>query len=181
MTADWLGSSITEVALVATSTVAFFLLIIGVVRVIGLRSFSKMSSFDFAVTVAIGSLLATISVTDASLVSGAVALAFLLGTQWLVAQLRQRTRLMGVLENEPLLLMDGSQFLDDNMLAARVKRSDVLAKLREANVTQMDDVLAVVLETTGDVSVLHGDGPLDDRLLATVRSNRSSRFSDSQV
>lgn len=39
----------------------------------------------------------------------------------------------------------------------------------EANVTQIDDVLAVVLETTDDVSVLRSSGPLDARLLDGVR------------
>ena len=48
-------------------------------------------------------------------------------------------------------------------------RSDVLAKLREANVLAMTDVRAVVLETTGDISVLHGDAQVDDILLAGVR------------
>ncbi len=48
-------------------------------------------------------------------------------------------------------------------------RSDVYAKLREANVIALDQALAVVLESTGNVSVLHGDGPLDRRLLDGVR------------
>lgn len=169
MTSKWLETSPAQAGLVALSAVLFLVLIIVVVRVVGLRSFSKMSSFDFAVTVAIGSLLATVAVTDASLSAGAVALVLLLGTQWLIARLRQRTSFLAMLENEPLLLMEGSTFLEANMRKARVTRSDVLAKLREANVTNLDDVLAVVLETTGDVSVLQGDGPLDERLLNTVR------------
>lgn len=104
----------------------------------------------------------------------------LLGGQWLIAQLRQRTNLLAVLENEPLLLMDGPRFLEANMTQARVTRADVLAKLREANVTHLDDVLAVVLETTGDVSVLHGGGPLDERLLDTVRRRAGKRSTTNQ-
>lgn len=42
---------------VLLSTLAVFWVIF-VVRIIGLRSFSKMNSFDFVVTVATGSLLA---------------------------------------------------------------------------------------------------------------------------
>lgn len=40
-------------------------------------------------------------------------------------------------------------------LRAIVGESDLMAKLREANVIQLDEVLAVVLESTGDMSVLH--------------------------
>ena len=169
MVADWLGTSPTRAALVAGSAVAYLFIIILAVRVVGLRSFSKMSSFDFAVTVAIGSLLATVTISDASLTDGAIAVAFLLGTQWTIAQLRQHTRLLKRIENQPVLLMEGPRFLDENLHHTRVTRADVLAKLRESNVTDRAQVLAVVLEATGDVSVLHGDGPLDPRLLEGVR------------
>ena len=40
---------------------------------------------------------------------------------------------------------------------------DIYGKLREANVLDFDQVQAVVLESTGDISVLHGD-PRDKRL-----------------
>jgi len=45
----------------------------------------------------------------------------------------------------------------------------VRAKLREANVFNYHEVEAVVLETTGDVSVLHGGSNFDNDLLADVR------------
>jgi len=44
-----------------------------------------------------------------------------------------------------------------------------MAKLRESNVVHLDQVLAVVLESTGDVGILHGEGPIDEPLLAGVR------------
>ena len=47
-------------------------------------------------------------------------------------------------------------------------RSDLVAKLREANVLDLKQVRAVVLETTGDVSVLHGD-VLDEILVENVK------------
>ncbi|MDO6471263.1 YetF domain-containing protein [Maribacter sp. 1_MG-2023] len=36
-----------------------------------------------------------------------------------------------------------------------------MAKLREANVLQLSQVKAVIFETTGDISVLHSDKPID--------------------
>jgi uncharacterized membrane protein YcaP (DUF421 family) len=56
---------------------------------------------------------------------------------------------------------------------ARVTHSDVYAKLRQSNVHRMDQVIAVVLETTGDVSVVHGEGPLDAELYDNVRQLRA--------
>lgn len=63
------------------------------------------------------------------------------------------------------------------MRESRVARDDLLVKLREANVASLEKVQAVVLETTGDVTVLHGDA-LDENLLAGVRN---TRFSDHDI
>jgi uncharacterized membrane protein YcaP (DUF421 family) len=48
----------------------------------------------------------------------------------------------------------------------------LIAKLWEANVLQLSEVHAAVLETTGDISVLHGReiNRIDDILLKDVRS-----------
>lgn len=164
MIADWLGSSWTEVGLVVISTLAIFLSVVFAVRANGLRSFSKMSSFDFAVTVAIGSLIASVAVSSTSLTNGIVALVVVLVAQRIVAVLRRRTAIEAAIDNTPMVLMAGRRMLEDNMARARVTEADIRAKLREANVTDWNQVRAVVLETTGDVSVLHGE-TLDVSLL----------------
>ena len=148
--------------------------VILVVRIVGLRSFAKMSSFDFAVTVATGSILASVVLgTDRSFVHGLIALATMLGVQALISMGRQVSDgFQAVVDNEPLLLMDGPNILDANLKAGRVARDDLFTKLREANVLKLSQVRAVVLETTGDISVLHGDPdgtPLEDDLLRGVR------------
>lgn len=150
------------------STLAIFTAVITYTRIAGLRSFSKMSSFDFASTVAIGSIMATVAVTEASLVNGFLGLATLFVAQVVVALLRRRTTFERLVDNQPVLLMRGPHVLEDNLRRSRVTHADIRAKLREANVTHPDQILAVVLETTGDVSVLHGEGPLDVDLLEGV-------------
>jgi len=165
----WLTTSWWSLFLVAVSAVLMLSAIVIVIRIIGLRSLSKMSSFDFAVTVAIGSLLATTVVSSSSLPAGIVAVAVLLAFQWVIAQFRRRTFGSRVVDNRPVLLVRDGRFLDDALDHARVTRSDVYTKLRQANVHRMDEVIAVVLETTGDVSVLHGEGQLDPELYDNIR------------
>lgn len=166
----WLTTSPEEVLLVLLSAFAIFATAVVSIRIFGLRSLSKMSSFDFVITVALGSVVASITVTSASLLNGMIGFAGLLGIQWATAILRDRTSLGSYIDNEPLLLMDGTRILDDNLRSARVTHDDLVAKLREANVTRWDQVLAVVLETTGDISVLHGQEELEDGLLSGVRT-----------
>lgn len=142
-----------------------------VVRVIGLRSFSKMTAFDFVVTVAIGSLLAgaSQSTTWSAFLQANLAMVALLGVQFAVALLRRSSsRFDDIVQNEPVLLMIEGEVLTDALRATRVAEDDLIAKLRQANVHNLDEVRAVVLETTGDISVLHGS-PLDDTLLRGVQ------------
>jgi uncharacterized membrane protein YcaP (DUF421 family) len=170
MIENWLSTSWTELWLVVVSAVFILLAVITTIRIVGLRSLSKMSGFDFAVTVAIGSIVASVASSSNSLPNGAVAVAALLGTQAVISWWRQRGHLGRVVDNTALLLMRDGEFLPDALRRSRVTENDVIAKLREVNVSRLSDVRAVVLETTGDVSVLHGDGPVDDRLLDDVRT-----------
>ncbi|MDY7101031.1 MAG: DUF421 domain-containing protein [Actinomycetota bacterium] len=171
MLEQWLGSSWSEVGLVVASTAAVFVAVIAYTRVVGLRSFSKMSSFDFAMTVAVGSIIATTAVTSsATLVNALIGLAVLYVLQIAIGVARVRFGAGAAVDNSPLLLMDGSKVLEDNLRSARLTHDDLAAKLREAGVARPEQVLAVVFETTGDVSVISGEGPLDRELLAGVRT-----------
>ena len=142
------------------------------VRIVGLRSFSKMTNFDFVATVALGSLLAGASQATewTSFWQAMAGMAGLMVAQFIAARIRTGSdRVEEVMQNEPVLLMKDGTFREDAMRDHRVTRSDVIAKLREANVLAMKDVRAVILETTGDVSVLHGS-EIEEVLLDGVRT-----------
>lgn len=170
MPLDWLTASWPTLARIAVSGLAIFAWLLVVVRVTGLRTFSKMDSIDFAVTIASGAVLATtITSSSTSVAAGGAALVVLFAIQAGVALLRRARGSDTFLENAPQLLMADGKFLHDALRRTRVSVDDVTAKLREANVLRYRDVRAVVLETTGDISVLHGEGPLDADLLTGVR------------
>lgn len=158
-----------ELAGAAIGALAIYLVVIVATRLAGLRSFSKMSSFDFAMTVAIGSLIATAASGQVAMVTAATGIAVLYAAQAGVAVLRRHGLLGGLVDNAPLLLMEDGAILDDNLASARLTHDDLRAKLREANVTDTARIHAVVFETTGDVSVLYGDGHFDPDLLRGVR------------
>lgn len=172
---SWILSDPTSVLMIPLTALGIYVALVVSTRIAGLRSFSKMSSFDFAMTVAVGSVVAsTVAAPTPTLLQGTVGLACIFVLQWVVARSRVRSasarRLM---DNEPLLLMDGGTMLEENMRAARVTRNDLVAKLREANVLHRSQVEAVVLETTGDISVLHTGGAVEglerELLLEDVR------------
>ena len=143
------------------------------VRLAGLRSFSKMSSYDFAVTVSFGSVLAgTVLDPGVSLWTGMIAMAALFAVQWVIGLARARIpAVRSLTDNAPILLMHEGRVLEGNMAQARITRAELSAKLREANALDLSQVRAVVLETTGDVSVLHGPDLQSDVLHGVRRGN----------
>ena len=144
--------------------------IILLVRIVGLRSFSKMTNFDFVMTVAMGSLLAGAAQTNewVDLAQIITAMAALFTIQYCVSRLRQRSDTFdGAIQNKPVLLMKDGIVLHEALRTTRVSKGDLMAKLREANAIDLSTVRAVVLETTGDVSVLHG-AHVDEALLEGI-------------
>ncbi|MFP4228701.1 MAG: DUF421 domain-containing protein [Salinivenus sp.] len=169
----WIRAAEDAPLMIVLSAVALYGLLILYTRLVGLRSFSKMSGFDFAITIAIGSVLASVTLWQKPTLSeGAIALGTLFGLQFVVGTLRKRVPgLARLIDNAPLLLMDGTDVLSDNLRRANMTEADLRAKLREANVTRLEQVRAVVMESTGDVTVLHASPeapPIDDGLLADV-------------
>ncbi len=156
---DWILTSFDIIVPTLISACLVYMIIILYTRIFGLRSFSKMSGFDFAMTIAIGSLLASTAVNKSTTVfQGGTALLALFFLQTAIAFLRRKfTWFSKAVDNKPILLMRGSEILHDNLKKAHVSEDDLRSKLREANVLNYSQVKAVVFETTGDVSVLHSD------------------------
>lgn len=153
------------------TAIGIYAAVIVLTRLCGKRSFSKMSSFDFAMTVAVGSIIAsTLLSKSVSLLEGLVGLTAVYLLQIGAAYARRNDMVKKAMDNKPLLLMDGENILHENLKKGRVAESDLRAKLREANVTKLSQVKAVVFETTGDISVLHNedDHSLDAYILADV-------------
>jgi uncharacterized membrane protein YcaP (DUF421 family) len=167
----WITTTGTALLMVFLTGVGIYVALLLLTRVSGLRSFSKMSSFDFAITVAIGSVIASTLLTrNPPLLLGAFGLATLYGLQFTVSKVRRHSeRVEALVDNEPLLIMAGSEVLSEHLDEARMTVGDLKSKLRIAGITHPNQVLAVVFETTGDVSVLTTTEQVDFALFSDVR------------
>lgn len=146
-----------DTILLILSVLAIFSIIIIITRVFGLRTFAKMSSFDFASTIAVGSVLASIILnSEYSILKGGITLATIIGFQTLFSYLvRKSDWFKNLFTNKPQLLMWNGQILHKSLSKSNVGKDDLIAKLREANVHDFSEVKAVIFESTGDVSVIH--------------------------
>ncbi|MUU77001.1 DUF421 domain-containing protein [Winogradskyella endarachnes] len=165
---EWFKFSTDGFLSIILTTIGIYVALIVLTRISGKRSFSKMSSFDFSLTVAIGSIMATVIISKSvSLQYGISALAIIYSIQMLVAAARRTKFVQQIIDNKPTLLMKDGKLLKANLKKCKVSNSDIKAKLREANVIQLSEVKAVIFESTGDISVLHGtsDKSIDEWIM----------------
>lgn len=129
-------------------------------RVSGKRTLSKMNAFDFIVTVALGSTLAsTLLSQSVALAEGLLAMGLLIALQFAITWLSVRSDTVAKLvKDEPTLLYHKGRYLDGQLRRTRVTRSEVQAAVRESGNVSMDAVDAVVLETDGSFSVMSASG-----------------------
>jgi uncharacterized membrane protein YcaP (DUF421 family) len=127
-------------------------------RTSGKRTLSKFNAFDFVVTVALGSTLATVLLSQrVSLAQGATAFVVLIVLQLVVTWLSVRSaRVRAVVKGEPTLLLHRGEFLEGTLRRERVTRDEVLAALRSQGVAEPAEVEAAVLETDGSITVVAG-------------------------
>lgn len=170
---DWFSTTGPDLGAALVSALAIYTVVILFTRVAGVRSFAKMSGFDFAMTIAVGSVMASTALSATTpLPVGIAVLVVLFVVQWGLAKARViNSAFSRAIDNEPVLVMAEGQILDDQLVRTGLTRDDLMSKLREANVLELRHVRAVVVETTGDVSVLHGDPetPLSPEVMEGVR------------
>ena len=67
-----------------------------------------------------------------------------------------------MVKSQPRLLYYRGQFLDDALRAERVAQSEVAAAIRQRGSGSLNEVAAVVLETSGEFAIITaaGDGSL---------------------
>jgi uncharacterized membrane protein YcaP (DUF421 family) len=133
-----------------------YVALVFLLRISGKRTLSKMNAFDFIVTVALGSTLATVLLSKSvALLEGVLAFALLIFLQFAITWLSVRSeRFQGLIKAQPRLLVHRGRSLPDALRAERVTREEVQAALRAQGIASLEEAGAVVLETDGTFSIL---------------------------
>lgn len=158
-------------------TVAY-VAIIFMLRISGKRTLAKWNSFDFVITIAFGSILASILLTTKdSFGTGILSFALLVLFQYLITWIAVRSSwVQKLIKAEPALLLYNGQLQQDILKRERVAEGEVLAALRSSGVGAIEDADAVVLETDGSFSVIKNLSSSTASALKDVKEyNRSHR------
>ncbi|WDF34065.1 DUF421 domain-containing protein [Arthrobacter agilis] len=130
--------------------------LVGLLRVSGKRTLGQLNAFDFVVTVALGSTLATILLSsDVAYLEGVAALALLAGLQFAVAWISAKwPGARSAITAKPVALVVDGHLQEDELQRNRLTESEVLQAVRGSGSGDLSSVAAVVLETNGKLSVI---------------------------
>lgn len=136
-----------------------YAILLFVLRLTGHRALSRLNAFDVTISVAIGSLLANILITDdVSLAEGALAICLLVALQLAVAWLGMRGQsLHKLLKGKPILLLHKGKLLQESIRKQGLTEAGILFAARTRGISDLEKIEAIVLETDGSLSVLEGD------------------------
>jgi uncharacterized membrane protein YcaP (DUF421 family) len=170
----WFSINWQQVVGIALSVIGFYFCLILFTRIVGLRSFSKLSSYDLAMTVGIGSILAsTVLSKSTSLLQGVFAIGMLFTLQAVLSIIRRKFKpFKALIDNQPIILMANGAYLYDNLKEAKLSENDIKQILRKNGIKSKSEVFAVIMETTADISVIKSsDNSPDWSLFDDIRDN----------
>ncbi|MGB3612236.1 MAG: YetF domain-containing protein [Elainellaceae cyanobacterium] len=148
---DW--ESLAHTAIVGTLG---YIVIIFLLRISGKRTLSKWNSFDFVVTIAFGSILASLMLTKTtSLAQGCLSFGLLVLYQFIITRVATGSSVIQhLIKAEPTLLLYNGEFQQQALTQERVAKGEVLASVRSRGIGDITQVAAVILETDGSFSVI---------------------------
>lgn len=137
-------------------TVLAYVAMILLLRVSGKRTLSKMNAFDFVVTIALGSTLAAVSLNkNIALADGILAFFIFIFLQYGITWLSVRTKIMkNLVTSQPSLLLFKGKLLEENLIQERITIEELNMATRKKGISDYKDVDVIVLETTGDITVI---------------------------
>lgn len=133
-----------------------YLGIVLLLRVSGKRTLLSMNAFDFIITVAMGSAFGRIlTAKQVSLAEALVTFGLLVSLQYIVSWVEARSeRFAKIVTGNPTLLYYHGQFMEREMKKQRIRKAELLSAARAKKLDNMEQVEAIILETSGSLSVI---------------------------
>jgi uncharacterized membrane protein YcaP (DUF421 family) len=133
-----------------------YLLALIVARLIGRKSISQMTFFDFVVGISLGSLTAMLGIGEHSTLANATIAILTFCALTIITSLAVlgNMKLQKLIDSEPLVLIARGELVKVNMRRARITLNRLTMLLREKNAFNIIDVEYAILEIDGKLSVL---------------------------
>lgn len=136
-------------------TVVLYLILIGMIRLMGKRQLGQLEPSEFVVAMLVADL-ASIPMQDGSipLLSGLIPILTVLGIELILSALSLRSiRFRKLLCGKPVILIENGHILQKNLRRTQITLDELSGHLREKDVLDVESVQYAIMETNGNLSV----------------------------
>jgi uncharacterized membrane protein YcaP (DUF421 family) len=158
MLTNWLTNWHTLLDIAGRTGIVYLLVLVGL-RLTGKREVGQMTPFDLTLLLLLSnSVQNAMTGPDNSLLGGATAAVVLLGINYLVGRLSDKSkRFRKAVEGTPTLLVHQGVAIPNHLAKECISIDELHRALREHGVDNIKDVALAVLEVDGSISVLKNE------------------------
>ncbi|MDW7672918.1 MAG: DUF421 domain-containing protein [Bacillota bacterium] len=137
-------------------TIILYFTVLFMIRIMGKREIGQLSAFDLVVAIMIAELAAIpMEKTEIPLHIGVLPIATLVIAEMILAKISLKSeKLRAVINGTPSVVIEKGVILQDEMRKLRFNINDLLAQLRQKDVSSIEDVEYAILETSGKLSII---------------------------
>ena len=141
-----------DLVLRAVIVYAFLLIIL---RLTGRRQVGQLAPFDLVLLLVLSNAVQNaMNAGDNSLLAGIILSVTLISLNMIMANVTWRWRkIEALIEGKPRLLVHNGKLVHEGLARERITKHEMMAALREAGASRLEDVQTAVLETNGHISV----------------------------
>jgi uncharacterized membrane protein YcaP (DUF421 family) len=133
-----------------------YLFLIILLRLTGKRQVGQMSPFDLVLLLVLSNAVQnSMNGGDNSVLGGMISAVTLVGANWIMAGLTYRSKKMeAIVEGRPEVLIRNGRLFQKTLDHAKLTHHEVMASLRQAGYSSVDEVHCAFLENDGSISII---------------------------
>lgn len=167
---EYLGIEPWRIPIVMLSAAGIYLSFLVFVRIFGVRVLSGWNGFDAVIVIMFGSVAGRVIIGHPpTLGAGVVGLGTLMLLESFFGAFQAVTGIRHV-NHRPRVIIAHGRFVVRNLKRAHLTPAEVYMALRKAGIAQISDVQCVILEATGQLSIIREGVEIDPQLLRGVVS-----------
>lgn len=141
------------------------------------RTLSQWTAIDFTAAIAIGAVMGRTAVASGqSFAIGAVALATFLVAHTVATLARYRPLFAKLVDHRVRVLVEHGRVRRSQLILCGVTENDLLAELRQAGVTSLDQLRYVLYETKGQLTLVREDIDMADGSVVAIGLRDAAGF-----
>lgn len=164
-----LGIAPHRIPVVIAATVGIYLAFMVLVKLFGSRVLTSMTASDAVIVIMFGAVSGRVIVGNPpTLASGIIGLMTLMVLEAAFGTFRRFIGWSRFLDRRPVLLIYQGRVIEENLRLSHVTQRDINSALRKAGIGRRSEAQLMILEPTGQISIIRAGQEIDPQLFSDV-------------